>query len=152
MKYIDLTHTFTSQMPIFPGDSLPALIKVKEIEKNGSADHQITTGMHVGTHMDAPAHMLVGGKYLHEYAPEKFFGRGVVIDARGKDLADVDLLSNAKIQQGDIVLVYFGFGEKFLEKEYYSKYPEITKVFAEECVKLGVSILGMDTPSPDRAP
>src|ERR1051326_9534146 len=91
MNYVDLTHTFTPDMPVFPGDPGPELIKIADVAKEGFTDHQIKTAMHVGTHMDAPGHILAGGKFLHEYPPQKFFGRGVLLDARGKSSADEKL-------------------------------------------------------------
>ena len=45
-----------------------------------------------------------------------------------------------------------GFSNKFGVPEYYESYPEITAAFASKMVELGVSIVGMDTPSPDRPP
>ena len=36
--------------------------------------------------------------------------------------------------------------------EYYKNYPEITEAFANRLGELGVSIIGTDTSSPDRAP
>ncbi len=152
MNYIDLTHTFTNDMPVFPGDAGSELIQTAELGKDGVLDHQVKTGMHVGTHMDAPAHMLEGGKYLHEYPPAKFFGRGVIIDARGKTAADIQLLSEVQIQKGDIVLVCFGWSTEFVKDEYYLNYPELTADFAKKLTELGASIVGTDTPSPDRAP
>ena len=59
------------------------------------------------------AHMVQGGKFLHEYPAEKFFGRGVIIDARGKTSADVELLSGVEIKKGDVVLVCFGWSTEF---------------------------------------
>jgi kynurenine formamidase len=150
--YIDLTHTFKSNMPVYPGDSFPELVKAASIEKDGVVDYQLKSGMHVGTHMDAPAHMLEAGKYLHEYPAEKFFGRGVLIDARGKMSTDADLLSGVGVKPGDIVLVMFGFSQKFNQPDYYKTHPELTEAFANKLVELGVSIVGMDIPSPDRAP
>lgn len=150
--YIDLTHTFTGHMPVFPGDPEPELVKIADIGKDGFVDHQIKTAMHIGTHMDAPGHILSGGKFLHEYPAEKFFGRGVFIDARGKSSAGMDLLASADIKKGDIVLVCFGWSSEFGQDEYYQNYPEINKEFAQKCGELGVSIIGMDTSSPDRAP
>ena len=152
MEYIDLTHIFTGQMPVYPGDDLPELTQTASIEKEGVVDHQIVTGMHVGTHMDAPLHMIAGGKQISDYPAEKFFGRGVLIDARGQELADVNLLAGIDIQPGDIVLVMFGWGGKFREPDYYQKYPEITEQFAAQLADLKVSIVGIDTPSPDRLP
>lgn len=50
--------------------------------------------MHVGTHMDAPLHMIGGGKKMDEINPERFIGKGVLIDVRGKDKIDATVLEN----------------------------------------------------------
>ncbi len=152
MKYIDLTHTFNNQMPVFPGDPASELEQTTFVEKDGFSHYHLTTSLHVGTHMDAPSHMLMGGKLLSEYPAEKFFGRGIIIDARGKTLVNDELLSGVDIQRGDIVLICFGWSSVFNEDEYYLNYPVITEGFASKLVELGVSIIGMDTPSPDKAP
>jgi kynurenine formamidase len=150
--YIDLTHTFTKDMPVFPGDAAPKLLEVASVKKDGFLDHVVETSMHVGTHMDAPAHMVEGGKYLSDYSAEKFFGRGVIIDARGKKSAGPELLSGIDIKKNDIVLVCFGWSTEFGKDEYYQNYPEISEALATELGKMGISILGIDTSSPDRAP
>ncbi len=150
--YIDLTHEFTASMPVFPGDVAPELIKTADVFKDGISDYQIKTGMHIGTHIDAPAHMLAGGKNLNEYPVVRFFGRGVLIDARNKSMADVELLENITIEKNDIVLVMFGWSSEFGNDEYYLNYPVVAENFASRLASLGVSILGLDTPSPDRAP
>lgn len=152
MQYLDLTHTFNNQMPVFPGDAQPQLVEVATMAKDGVAAYELKTGMHVGTHMDAPAHMVMGGKLLSDYPAQKFFGRGVIIDARGKKSAGVELLSNVEINKGDIVLVCFDWSTEFENESYYQNYPELTEEFATKLGELGVSIVGMDTPSPDRAP
>lgn len=152
MKYLDLTHTFNNHMPVFPGDSEPVLKPTSDVNRDGVLDHELTSGMHVGTHMDAPAHLMPGGKYLSEYPAEKFFGSGVIIDARGKSAADESLLNGVEIKKGDIVLVCYGWSTEFLEEQYYQNYPEISAGLAGKLSELGISIIGMDTPSPDRAP
>jgi kynurenine formamidase len=147
MQYIDLTQTFSAQMPVYPGDSVPELTP---IDSDGIRDHRLNTGMHVGTHMDAPLHMIAGGKRISEIDPAKFFGSGKLIDARGMDKIGPEVL--ADIQAGDIVLVLTGFGSKFHDFDYYEKYPELTEAFANKLVELKVKIVGLDTPSPDRKP
>ncbi len=151
MKYIDLTHTFKPNMPVYPGDPEPELRQTAFADKDGYNEFQIKTGMHVGTHMDAPLHMLQNGKRLSEYSPEHFFGKGYLIDARGRSI-DADLLDGKKISKGGIVLIMTGFYKKFGTSEYYESYPEITKAFASKMIELGVKLVGMDTPSPDRSP
>ena len=147
--YVDLTQTFTDAMPVYPGDS-PA--QLTEISQGGVVDHLLKSGMHVGTHMDAPRHMLPGGKNLSDYGVEKFFGRGVLIDARGRDSAGPELLEPVAIQPGDIVLVNFGWAGKFGRAEYFTGHPVLTEEFARKLVKAGASMVGVDTPSPDYAP
>lgn len=150
MQYIDLTQTFDNNMPVFPGDAEPEFVKNTDVD--GIVHFNLTTGMHVGTHLDAPMHMISGGKLISDYPPEKFFGRGVVIDARGKSSADENLLAGADIRPGDMVLVCFGWGGKFRDADYYSNHPVLAENFAKKLVDLKVFLVGTDTPSPDRAP
>lgn len=152
MKYIDLTHTFTDGMPVYPGDSRPELVQVAYPERQGYTGYRITTGMHVGTHIDAPLHMLEGGARISDLASEKFFGRGCLIDARGESIIDVQLLEKSKIKAGDIVLVLTGFSEKFHDPDYYTGYPVLTEKFARKLIERNVKMIGLDTPSPDYSP
>jgi kynurenine formamidase len=151
MRYIDLTHTFKQNMPVYPSDPKSELKQTAFVNKNGYNDFQITTNMHVGTHMDAPFHMLQNGKRLSEYPIDHFFGKGHLIDAREKSI-DADLLEGKQITKGDIVLIMTGFSSKFGGPDYYESYPEIKEGFASKIIELGVSIVGIDTPSPDRPP
>lgn len=152
MKFLDLTHTFTNGMPVYPGDPVPALDQISSINKAGFVDHQITTTMHVGTHMDAPAHMLAGGKYLTEYDASKFIGRGVLVDARGKEAIGIDSLLHCPIAKDDIVIILTSWSKYFGKPEYFEKFPELTLACAQKLVDAGAAMIGLDTPSPDRAP
>lgn len=149
MKIIDLTHTFTDDMPIYPGDPKASLEQVAFIEKDTFNDHKISTVMHVGTHMDAPLHMIANGKKMNEIAPDKFIGKGVVIDVRGKQKIDASVLNNIDIQEGSVVLLYTGFGSKYRTDDYFKGYPELGEDFAKKMVDLKVKIVGMDILGPD---
>lgn len=152
MKFIDLSHTFTDNMPVFPGDPQATLKQTVFIEKDGNNDHTLTTAMHVGTHMDAPIHMIAGGKRIDELSPDHFLGTGVLIDARGKKIIDATLLENVTIPEGSIVLLFTGFDKKFGTEEYFSTYPEITEDFAKKMIEHKVKMVGMDTASPEHNP
>jgi kynurenine formamidase len=149
MKYIDLTHTFVDNMPVFPGDPETSLKQITSIPKEGYTDHKLTTVMHVGTHMDAPLHMIDGGKYMDEMPVHRFAGQGVVIDVRGKSEIDVDVLSGKNISKRSIVLLLTGMDKKYGAPSYNEGYPKITEAFAKEIVSLGVHIIGMDMLNPD---
>ncbi len=108
--------------------------------------------MHVGTHMDGPLHMLLDGRKLSEIDVSRFIARGHLIDARSKSEIGIELLERLSINQGDCVLIYTGFSEKFREREFYSDYPDLTEEIANKLVELKVKFVGMDSPSPDKAP
>ena len=105
MKYIDLTHIFDTDMPVYPGDPIPELVQIADLHKEGYTDYQIKTGMHVGTHMDAPLHMLEGGKWLSGITVEKFIGKGCLIDARGASVVSADFLEKSGAKKDDIEVV-----------------------------------------------
>ncbi|MBI5621370.1 cyclase family protein [Candidatus Falkowbacteria bacterium] len=149
---VDLTQTFRAAMPVYPGDPIPQLKQTAALATDGYNEFQITTGMHAGTHIDAPLHMIDGGKLISDYGPEKFFGRGHLIDAHGKTEASADLLTGHDIQPGDIVLVYFDFDQYYGDEKYFADYPELGESLANRLIELRVGIVGMDTPSPDRQP
>jgi kynurenine formamidase len=53
MKYFDLTHLFTQDMLVYPGDPKPELKQTASVILDGYNDFSVMTSMHVGTHMDA---------------------------------------------------------------------------------------------------
>lgn len=152
MNLIDLTHTFTNDMPVYPGDPLPKLHQITTLEKDGYNDHELTSVMHVGTHMDAPLHMIKDGKTMNQISVDHFFGKGVLLDARGKTKIDTDLLNKKTIESGSIVLIYTGFGARYRDASYYEKNPNVTEEFAEAMVKAKMKIVGMDILGPDAPP
>lgn len=149
MKIFDLTHTFDENMPAYPGDPKSALERVAFIDKDTYNDHKITTVMHVGTHMDAPLHMIANGKRIDEIDLEKFIGKGIIIDVREKNKIDAAVLEGIDIEEGSIVLLYTGFGSKFRDSGYFEGYPELAEDFANKMVELKVKMVGMDMLGPD---
>jgi kynurenine formamidase len=152
MKLIDLTHTLDDKIPVYPGDPRLEITHLTDIGGAGFTFTEIRMGMHTGTHMDGPLHMIEHEHYLSEIPVERFIGRGILIDARGMEKIDVDLLSRVQLRQKDIVLVMTGSSGRFRKPAYYQDYPEVTESFAEALVRAGINILGLDTPGPDRSP
>lgn len=79
MSFVDLSIPLTEQTPVYPGDPRPRIEPAAVLEKDGYEDHIVSFGTHVGTHIDAPAHMLKGGKMLDQFPIERLLGRGVYI-------------------------------------------------------------------------
>jgi kynurenine formamidase len=146
---IDLTHTFTDDMPVYPGDDCSRLYQSDFIKDCGVNDHKIESGMHVGTHMDAPLHMVEGGAVICDFPLEKFQQRGVLIDARGLSIIDADILNSYDIRENDIVLVWTGWDEKYRTDSYFTDWPIMTVAFAQALVDKKIAVIGMDTAGPE---
>ena len=139
-------------MPAYPGDPKATLTESANIDADGYTDHLLHTLMHVGTHMDAPLHMIKGGAYMDEIPLDTFFGGGVLIDTRGKNLIDASILDGVDIEPNSIVLIYTGFEDHYHTPKYFEQYPQIDESFAKRMVDLKVKIVGMDIVGPDQPP
>lgn len=152
MQIIDLTRLTVSGMPVYPGDEAPELLETVHFEQDRCVNYQIKSSMHVGTHMDGPMHMIKGGRRLCDLEVERFIGRGKLVDVRGKTLIDCDSLDGKHIEEGDIILFWTNWSKKFVQPEYFEEFPVLSEALAERLVKLKVKMIGLDSPSPDRAP
>lgn len=75
MKIIDLTLPMYTGMPVYPGDPEVSIEKVLTIEQDTWEMRRIQINSHDCTHVNVPAHCVVGGKTLDEYPLEAFAGR-----------------------------------------------------------------------------
>lgn len=152
MKYIDLSHDIMSNMPVYPGDMKVSLEHVNELSKDKYNSYSVSTGMHAGTHVDCPMHLLPDAKTIAEYPIDCFAGSGILIDARGQKEIDFKEAYKTKIREGDIVLIYTGMDKSYGEDSYYNDHPVITEELAEFLVSKKIRMLGIDMPSPDFPP
>lgn len=136
-------------MPVYPGDPEPELMALSSLKRDGVLSSQLTTGLHVGTHIDAPAHMTAGGQQLADIPTDQLAGRGVLIDARDKPSITATLLHGVELQSNDIVLVWTGWSHRFREPAYFTNFPVFEEAFAERLVDAGIALVGVDTASPD---
>ena len=150
--FIDLTHIFDDGMPVYPGDASPTLKQVGRLATDGFNEFCYCGGFHVGTHMDAPLHMIADGSRISDIPADRFFGRGRLVDARGADEVTPKFLDGLDIRPGDMIVVLTGWYKMFREKAYYGAFPSISSEFADCLVERQVSVLALDTPSPDRPP
>ena len=104
---------------------------------------------HVSTHIDVPSHMIDGGKTLSDYSINKFVGDAIVIDARRQKNIEPDL-SDAK--EGDIVFFLTSHSDKAYESDYFENNPVITEKTARKLIEKKISIVGLDSFTPDNEP
>jgi arylformamidase len=80
---VDLSIPLSEETPVYPGDPEIKIRPWALIDTDGYYMNVIKMGEHSGTHVDAPAHFVPGGKTVDELPLDKFIGRAFVIDVRG---------------------------------------------------------------------
>lgn len=155
MKLIDLSHTLSSQTQPYPGSTPPQIRQTALIEKNGYREKMLGLSSHLGTHVDAPAHMLPHGRTLDGFAVEKFYGRAFIIDARRasgpKGIALSVLQQIPENLAFDIILFYTGWSANWAGDTYFDSYPFFSEELAEALCRKKLKAVGIDGPSADAA-
>ena len=152
MRYIDLTHVLRQNIPVFPGDGPLSIDHVRTLGRDGFNDYRLTTGMHVGTHIDGPMHMTLDTMMIGHLPIERFAGNGVLIDVRGEKRIEFREEFQRTIQPDDIVLFFSGLDKLFGTPQYFTDYPDISEDLAMFLVERQVKLVGMDWDSPDHEP
>lgn len=151
-KYIDLSRIIENEMPIYPGDTETVITQSSSVPQAGCNIFNLVSGMHAGTHIDAPLHFIEDKKFISEYPVDNFIGKAKIIDVRNRSNISFLQYFNQIIHQGDIVLFYTGFAKYYGSAEYYTKHPVITQDLADFLVRRKVKLVGIDAPSPDYEP
>ncbi len=146
MKFIDLSVPINEDTPIYPGDPKTSIKPAGVLEKDGFCDHYVSMGTHVGTHVDAPMHMIAGGQSLDQVPVDQFIGRGVYVEVTD---GNFDAVREADIHEGDIVLLSTGMGAKYHEPVYFDDYPAMSDEIANYLVQKKIKMVGVDTCSVD---
>lgn len=152
MPLLDLSHTITHQMNVFPGEQPPSVVRDELPEDAAYATFRLETNMHSGTHMDAPFHALADEKTIDLYPVELFAGKAAILDVQGLHFVHMQDNWEQVFKQNRIILFYTGHTSHWGKHDYYHNYPVFEDRIAEKLVDAGVQIVGFDSPSPDRAP
>ncbi len=153
-KIIDFSQPYRKGMPHVPVQPDFQIRTLIEAEKDIANVMEFTLTTHTGTHVDAPSHLFKKGKHIDEISLETLIGTGVVLDLSRKKPSEPitgDDLKNKspRIQKGDIVLLYTGWGEKTFNQEYHD-HPYLTEDAAQELIKNQIKVIGTDTLTPDK--
>lgn len=156
-RYLDLTHMLDVGVVTAPLSWHPPmeLELLGQVNVQGSMTHRVTFGTHTGTHIDSPAHMIIGGSPTVEGIPvETLIGKAKILRIPKENdqfIEKADFCSaGVEIEKGDIVLIHTGADRQWNQPEFFKSYPTFTLEAAEYLIKKGVAVVGMDTPSPDR--
>lgn len=150
----ELGHRWGYNSPTWPGYEDIRIERITYHAKHGVMTQRIVTVMHTGTHVNAPIHLVPGGKGVGELPLDLFFGTGVVLGIpKGEwDLVTVDDLKRATpaIQPRDIVIINTGWHHRYADsQEYFGHAPGLAKEAAAWLTAKQVKLVGVDTAAVD---
>ena len=151
MRFVDLSHPLATGMPVYPGDPAVTIAPAPTVAADGVAVARLDLGSHAGTHLDAPVHVIPGGRTVEEIPLARLWGEAFVarIDAAVPDTAivaaDASTLPTALPQ---IVCIDTGWDVHF-GTDAALAHPYLALELAELLWERGARVLCVDTLSPD---
>jgi len=154
MKIIDLSHTISTHMPVFPGAETPLIDPVSTIKEKGYAERKVTLLTHIGTHIDAPAHILPNSLTLDRIPLDCFFGNASVIDLStvpNPEITVDDLEKKENLfKTGEFILLHFGWSRFWGQDRYFGNFPTLTMEAALWICSFNLKGIGIDAISFDK--
>src|SRR5438270_671397 len=172
MKVLDLSQDFSMHTPAFASYTGPSIKWVKRLAFDRAGGQEITTTLHVSTHLDAPAHFLSGGKFIGDLSLQWLVGTACVVDLERMGIGDYDLYgpehferwekeTGLRIEPGDILVIHTGYHRYYPENwidrsevdetRYFIRHPGPTRAFAQWVKDRGVRWIAIDAGNADEA-
>lgn len=151
-KLIDLSHNIINNMSVYPGDSEVKLYQANYLAKDGYTGFFLETGMHAGTHIDTPMHLMDRETYINEISLDKFAGKGCFLDVRNEKVIGYKPAYEDLVNENDIVILFTNHSEYYGTEAYYTDHPVISEEVANFMVSKNIKMIGIDMPSPDKYP
>lgn len=140
---IDLSHPIFAGMPVFPGDCAVEIAQRRFLEKDHYNAFEVRTGMHAGTHADAPTHLVEDTRLISQWPLERFCGEGFLL---------CGMADSRDIPPDRCILICTGHDRTFGQASYFTEFPQMDEALCERILAARPRCIGLDTPSPDRAP
>lgn len=151
MRVVDLTGALEPGVWRY-GPEFPAFTSepVTSLEADGFAVQRITMSTHMGTHTDAPGHLVSGGPMIDAVPLESYVGWASVLRVGPCDpLQPIDAGALAatgnRPKPGDAILIETGWAKRWNAAEYASNHPFLTSDAAEWLLAFRPRCIAMDT-------
>jgi len=149
----DVTVPITNTMPVWPGDPPVRLSGKSHISRDKTHTVRLTAiemGSHTGTHIDAPFHMIEGGKRLEEFNLETLTGKATVFE-----IPDVRSIGRSQLERFDWTgveraLLKTENSRHWADGKFYEEFVYLEPDGAEFLVEKGMRLAGIDYLSIDK--
>jgi arylformamidase len=144
-RLIDLSPPLSARLAVWPGDV--AFSRDVTSHADGTTFSSIATTLHLGSHADAPLHMVAGAAAIDAVPLETWIGPCQVVEARVAPRGRVRLEDLSEIPSAPRLLVKTG---TFHDRERFAgDFAGLDPSIAPELAAHGVVLVGIDTPSVD---
>lgn len=151
-KFIDLSHNIVNNMVVHPYDNAVKLYQDKFLQDDKYNNFRLEIGMHAGTHIDTPMHLINRKAFINEISIERFIGKGCLLDVRNESVIGYKEKYWDIVSKDDIILLFTNYSDKYGTEEYFTNHPVIDKELADFFIEKKIKILGIDLLSPDKYP
>ena len=145
---IDITVPFRTDLPLWPGDPKPEMSLMKSIEGGYRCNvTRVETGMHFGTHLDAPCHFIEGGKTVDQLDLGVLVGRCFVGEVPDTAQITPKHLEALNIPDGTTRLILKTSNSELWSQPdhpFFEDYAAITPDAARWVVDRGIRLIGID--------
>lgn len=146
---IDITRTIGLDTIDYPGDPETELEAVAMVVDQGYMLSKISASLHLGTHIDAPAHFIANGPSIDQIPLERFVLTAHVVQVDTIDSIGPKALDELQIMEGDAVLFKTLNGD--LQREHYIEHHAyVSMETAELLLAQGAALVGIDYLSIER--
>jgi len=146
MHIHDVTRAMTAGMPVWPGDPPCRCGWYARLPADVANGAELSFGVHTGTHVDGPLHVLEDGAPIGRVPLDAFIGSAHVVDTGGA----------AEVSETWLAAHLPGGCERLLlrtrawrDQSFPVEWPALTPGAARLLVRRGMRLLGTDAPSPD---
>ncbi|MGB0575570.1 MAG: cyclase family protein [Alphaproteobacteria bacterium] len=147
-EIMDITVAYRTDLPLWPGDPAPKMTLMKSQECGYRCNvTRLDTGVHFGTHLDAPCHFVEGGKAVEELDLDLLVGPCVVGAIPGVMEITPQHLDALEIPNGTKRLLLKTDNSALWNKPnhtFHEDFSALTAEAAQWVVDRGIGLIGID--------
>ncbi|MBN8204854.1 cyclase family protein [Microbacterium esteraromaticum] len=150
----DLTHPITDGMMVYPGDPTVGIRPGLTLDRDGVVVERVQMGSHTGTHIDAPAHTILGGRTMADVTLDELVGDALILRVltaqpnRPYTWDDLVVPGGIPDVVPSIVIIDTGWA-RYFGQQAALQHPHLDAETAAELWRRGMRLLAVDTLSPD---
>lgn len=149
-RVIDISVMLSPDTPVWPGDTPFSCLWTWEMSAGSSVNvSAITSSPHAGTHADTPLHITHDGAGSETLSLDAFRGTAVVVDVSDiEDEIGIDEIDQ-RIRGAVVTRLLLKTGRSIAVGTFPTSWPRLSIECAQQLVRRGVVLVGMDCPSAD---